>query len=622
VPAGRATEIRRLLAGCRSATGRVELALGVVFILAAVFYVWTAGTSVPLSLNDGAQDRYNLLASALLHLHLSVGPAPAALLHLRNPYDPSLNNSILGGPTDASSLNDDVLYHGQLYFVWGAAPALVLLVPLHLLGFEPSASVTVAVFSVAGLGFALAALRVLIRHIGGLPTWICILAALAVSLGSTIPFILRTPSVTEDVLAGGYCFTMAGVWLAIAALSRGRASVSRLVLMSLCFGLAAGSRPTLGICGLVLIPVYMRLRRTRSRRPLALALGVPLALCAVLLLAYNQARFDQPLEVGSRYQLSGNDAREAPLGRLSYALPGTWFYLSTPPQAMIVFPFVALRPPKATSPKGLAAPEITGGLLPMTPIIAFVALLPWIWRRRRSVLGPLATPLMILAGAGLAMMLLASYEYYAPTERYEVDFATLFVLGALAAWLALCTGPPSARRRLLRIGGAVLVSWGCAAGLATSFFGYGDALETGHPHTWRTLEDLGAPLSTAIDVAIGHPVLAASFTSVSMGATEYVLLPAARGSVTVVSPGKRTATLLVKVERLARTRYRLGVSGPGATNTSYTLPNARQTVAVIVQLGRGLNHFELYPIAASAAESAIGRPVMGIKVLSLAPAGG
>jgi hypothetical protein len=618
VAVARVRGVGRLEAAVRGVS-RLDATLGAVFVLAAVFYVWTAATSVPLSLHDGSQDRYNLLASALLHLRLSVGQAPSALTHLSNPYNPELNRQLLGGPTDATSLNDDVLYHGQLYFIWGPAPALVLLVPLHVLGLEPSASVTVAVYSIAGLGFALGTLRVLIKQLSGVPIWTCALAGLALSLGSAIPFILRTPSVSEDVLAGGYCFTMAGIWLAMGALAGRSASVTRLVAMSLCFGLAAGSRPGLGLCALVLIPVYLRLRSVRARRSLASALGLPIAVCAVLLLAYNQARFDQPLEIGARYQLSGNDARDAPLGRPSYAVPGSWPYVANPPGTTIVFPFIVLSRPKLSSPTGLAAPEVTGGLLPMTPIVAFVAVLPWLWRRRRGALGALLVPLLALSGIGLAMMLLAAYEYFAPTERYEVDFATLFVLGGLAGWLALCAGPPSPRRSLLRIGGGALVAWGCIAGFAASFLGYGNYLATNHPQTWRALEDAGAPLSTAIDNVIGHPVLAASFASIDVGVRHTLLAPGEPDAVTIVSPSARTATLSAVVERLRGTRYRLEIEVPGSASASYAMPAVGKTLELPVRLRAGLNHVVLFPVGLSPAESEVVRPVMSIAGLSVGP---
>jgi hypothetical protein len=640
---------RRLLTARVRSVGRVNLALGVVLLLSGGFYLWTAGTSVPLSLHGGLGDRYNLLASALLHLHLSIGPAPPAIMHLADPYNPEQQSMMMGGVNDASSINDDVLYHGQLYFIWGPAPALVLLAPLHLLGFEPSASVTVAVFAIAGLGFALATLRVLLRQIGDIPIWMCVLAGFALSLSSAVPFILRTPSVAEDVLAGGFCFTMAGIWLATSVLVSRKASWLRLVLMSLCFGLAAGSRPTLALTALVLVPVYLSLRQIRSRRTLLMSLALPVGVCFALLLAYNQARFDNPLQIGSNYQLAGIDSRTAPYGHLSYVLPGLGFYGITPPRPTILFPFIFLRTPQASLAEGVAAPERTGGLLPMAPIVVFLAAMPWIWRRRPELLGRLAAPLLILAGAGIAMALWASYELYSSTERYEVDFATLLVLGGLAAWLSLSKGAPGLsngapdhRHRLLRVGGGVLAAWGCATGLAISFVGYGsNSLAATHPGTWWTLEDIGSPISTAIAIAVGHPVLAAVAVSAenitetasdntNLGTPDspnplvrvagFTLSVGEQAGLTIVSPDARRAALLASVELRPGTRYDVRIHGPGGASYNYQLPRSGGPLEMPVLLHRGLNRLTLSPVVTSVASNLAATTPVLIRNLSVARA--
>lgn len=597
----------------------INLALGGVFLLTAIFYLWTAATSQPMTLHGGPTDRYNLLASAFLHLHLSIGQAPTELLHLRDPYNSEENHYLVGGPTDATSINDDVLYHGYLYFLWGPAPALVLLVPLHLLGFEPSSSVTVFVFAIAGLGFALATLRVLIRQVGNRTLWMCALAGFAVAFSSAVPFILRTPSVTEDTISGGYCFTMAGIWLAISAIANRRASLVRLALMSLCFGLAACSRPALGLTALVLVPVYTSLRPGRSRRELLMTLACPVCVCCLLLLAYNQARFHQPLEFGARHQLSGYYSRTAPIDHLSYALPGAWLYVVSLPRLSIIFPFILLIPPSVSFPEGLAAPEMTGGLLPMAPIVVFLAALPWLWRRRPALLGPLAFPLIILAGAGVVIVLLPAYQFFAPTERYEVEFSTLFVLGGLAAWLAMSMGSRRLRRRLVRIGGGLLVAWGCLMGWAISFVGYGNFLAVNHPDTWATLENMGSPLSTALAIAVGHPVLASvtapglrqhttSHTSLGVGATLFSLRVGAQADFIIVSPDNRRAALVANtVQRhQVEASYPLvtvRIDGPGGASHDYNLPTAGNEALIPIELDRGMNKFTLSPQLTTTAQT-------------------
>jgi hypothetical protein len=615
---------------------RVSLALGIVFLFAAAFYLWTAGTTSPLALHGGEADRYNQLASAFLHLHLSIGPAPTALLRLPDPYAPAQNAAFLSG------INDDALYGGHLYFIWGPAPALVLLVPLHLLGFVPSSSLIVSFFAIVGLGFALATLRVLLRQIGNTTLWMCLLAAFTLVFSSMVPFIVRSPSVNQEAIIGGYCFTMAGFWLAISAMADRRASLGRLALMSLCFGLAAGSRPTLGLAALVLIPVYMSLRSTRPRHQLLMTLATPVGGCFLLLLAYNQARFGQPLEFGTQYQLAGYNPFFVHFAEPSYVPPGAWYYLLSPPRPAILFPFIHFGPPPYSYPVEPPAnylnPEPTSGLLPMAPIVIFLAALPWIWRRRPTLLGPLALPLLILAGAGIAAMLFVSYEFFATTERYEVDFATPFLLGALAAWLALSNHTRGRRRRLIRTSGALLATWGCLTGLAISFTGPNNLLAITHPGTWSTLENIGSPLSAAIAAVTGGPVLAevsaanvlqgvpASYTRLTAEITAFWLNAGERANLTIVSPNTRTAALVGDIipgpELSSDATLQARIRGPGHMRYTYQLPTRRGPARIPVRLTLGVNHITLEPLASKMSQTNPTNPatqgLLAITNLSLA----
>jgi len=590
---------------------RVNVALGVVFLLAAAFYVWTAGTSDQLAFNsvEAHFDPYNELANAFLHFRLSVGAAPAGLVKLAEPYNPE-QNSVFQGLD--GGIHDFALYHGKLFLTWGPAPVIVLLVPLHLLGLQPTASITVSVFATVGLGFALATLRVVIRQIGEQPLWMCMLAALTLALSSAMPFILRRPAVYEEAISGGYCFAMAGIWLAISALARRRASLLRLVLMSLCIGLATASRPTLALTAVVLVFVYWSLRTVRPRRGLLVALIVPLGACVLLLMAYNEARFGSPLENGVTYQLAGIDQNTAPFGRVSYVPPGLWFYLLSLPRITILFPFLVLSPPPISYPGSLPAIYIhqlepTGGLLTIAPIVVFLAALPWIWRRRPAALGRLAPPLLALVGAGVLCLLFLTYEFFSTTERYEVDFTTLLLLGAVASWLTLAHITDGWRRRVVRFGGGLLALWGCIVGLTISFTGYEYLLESRHPGTWRTLQDIGSPVSTALAIVAGRPVLAevAFPTVISLG--EQVNL-------VIVSPDTRTTVLRVEwapVEKidgrlkLASYASSAQVVGPGRTSSTYPIRAGGEGASISLHLHPGLNRVALLP---DIAEASTGQP--------------
>jgi hypothetical protein len=634
----------RLSARARSfAADRVNLALCVVFLLAAVFYFLTAATSRQIVLRGDTQEPYNQLANAFLHLRLSVGRAPAALLRLANPYDPSQNEAIINRfYVNGYSIHDFALYHGRLFLTWGPAPVVVLLVPMHLLGLEPSASVVVAIFSIVGIGFALATLRVLLRQIGNATLWMCVLAAFALALSSVVPYLARRPYVYEAAISGGYCFAMAGIWLAISALAHRRASLRRLALMSLCFGLAAGSRPTLGFTALMLVPVYLSLRSTRPRRGLLMALVVPVGVCALLLVAYNQARFGNPLEYGQHYVLANEDVQTGHWAEPSNVLPGLWFYIVSPPRPLALFPFIGLGPPPVTYPLSLPASYVdtapTGGLLPMTPILLFLVALPWIWRRRPALLGPLASPLLVLAGAGLACVLFLVYQFYGTTERYEADFTTLLLLGALAAWLALSEEARGRRRWLVRTGGGLLAAWGCLIGLAIGFTGSSNLLATALPSAWATLENIGAPVSTAIATIAGRPVLAevsaphlspishVSYTSLSVGTAPFWLSAGEQADLTIVSPDVRGAALLASVAPGAA----LGAGGslwavltnPGHSSHSYLLPPRGGVVRIPVRLSIGVNRLVFSPLASAIKlrnpTTPSTRPLLVVSDLSLA----
>ncbi len=611
----------RLPGRARSLTAdRVSLALCAVFLLGCVFYLLTAATSKLLALSGRANDPYNQLADAFLHLHLSIGRAPAALLRLANPYDPAQNRAIVESfHFHDYPIHDFALYHGHLFLTWGPAPVAVLLVPMHLLGFEPSSSLVVAIFSIAGLGFALATLRVLLTQIGRPALWMCVLAACTLVLSSAVPAILRRPAVYEEAVSGGYCFAMAGVWLAVSAIADRRASLRGLVLMSLCFGLAAGSRPSLAPVALLLVPVYMSLRSTRPHSSLLIALSAPVCGCFLLLVAYNQARFGSPLESGESYQLAAYNARTARFGDLGNVLPGAWFYLVSPPRTLALFPFIRLSPPLPIYPLGFPADyqlsESSAGLLPMTPIVIFLAALPWIRWRRRALLGPLALPLLLMAGAGLVCMLFLAYELFGTTERYEVDFTTLLLFGALATWFALSGEVRGRWRWLVRTSGGLLILWGCLSGFLASFTGNGDLFAGNLPGVWNTLESLGSPVSTAIATVAGHPVLGKVFApnlvvgapirypSLGEGVSAFWLRPGDQADLTIVSPGVRRATVLARVAPGpalgAGATLWVVIGELGSKSSSYPMPVGGGVVHISVLLGPGVNHFVFSPLASA-----------------------
>ncbi|MHB8241800.1 MAG: hypothetical protein ACYDHN_07390, partial [Solirubrobacteraceae bacterium] len=222
-----------------------------------------------------------------------------------------------------------------------------------------------------------------------------------------------------------------------------------------------------------------------------------------------------------------------------------------------------------------------------------------------------------------------SYEYFAPTERYEVDFSTLCVLGGLSAWLSLTAMPRRYLSRTLRVCGGLLALWGCASGLAISFAGTGRVLAAKDPHTWRTLEDITSPISTVIAHVVGRPVLAqltarelvepptTSINALEIGATEFSLSSGEGADLTVVSPGRRQAGLSALIQHQPGADG-IEIDGPGSAVHRYGLPQEEGVVILPVGLHGGVNRLRLSPVLASGEHFGPSAPVLFVKNLAIA----
>lgn len=88
--------------------------------------------------------------------------------------------------------------------------------------------------------------------------------------------------------------------------------------------LAPGCRPQYALAALLLCAVYIWYLRGPRRE--ALWFGAPIAICGFLLLWYNFARFGNPLEFGTSYQLTASTSTRGV--SLHSAKPGGGFLLS------------------------------------------------------------------------------------------------------------------------------------------------------------------------------------------------------------------------------------------------------------------------------------------------------
>lgn len=581
--------------------------LGALALLA--FYVWIADWNGGVfELGRQHEDPYNWLADAFLdgQLHLLLAPS-AELLALPDPYDPAVNA--------AYKIHDLALYDDRYYLSWGPTPALVLFVPFRALPFfgDVNQAFAAAVFAFAGAAFAVACLRVLARRfVPDAPRWALGAAAVALVLGNAAPFMLRRPEVYEVAIACGLCFAMAALYFAATAVLREDdrgPSARRLALASLCAGLAFGARPTLLALGLPLLAAaWFGAGRTLDRRLLAAALG-PLALCGLLVAAYNQARFGAPLEFGQQFQLAGEDQRLKETLQPRYLLPGLFLYFLSRPVLTYDFPYVHLQEELGapfTLPEGYTGVEQTGGLLWLAPILLA---LPAVVLLRRH---PVAKVVGVVAATGLAVVVLVSLALWGTTQRYEVDFASFLLIGALLVWLAF------ARKRVVAVLGAVAIAATALMGTAVGMVGYTSAFSNLPSERTRDLEQgldllpaavakvFGGDEPRIVDVNSGASVIGDGDPGAGVGNPTFTFGTTGITSVEVLAPTPTQLPLAMTVSAGPDARPgpppRFTVTNR-QLNRTVELESADPAAAFLIPVARGLNELDFRVVGSVPADA-------------------
>jgi hypothetical protein len=309
------------------------------------------------------------------------------------------------------------------------------------------------------------------------PRWFASTAVLSLGTAMGSVFLVTRPSFYEVTISAGYFFMMAGFALTAHWLEQDSPRTALRVGAGLCFGLAAGCRPNFAL--LAVLVVVLVAWRSRSHKTRALGFVGPVLLCGVLLAGYNYARFQNPFEIGNRYQLADGVQNQAgSVFGLAKAVPGVYYLLFSPPWIGLHYPFVS--PSQSLSafaslPKGFAVGP-TIGLLWVAPIALLGLLTPIVWRDRRIKgfvkLGSTHFTIVSLYVSALGVMAVYALLGWI-VVRYLVDFAPELVLLSwvlLAAWWQGVRGCSPWQSRLFQcaVAGLTLYSlsldlWMCLA---------------------------------------------------------------------------------------------------------------------------------------------------------------
>lgn len=427
--------------------GREErIVLGLVCIFVIGIFAWSAEPGFHDVTTPRAQDcYYNLLVQGFRDGHLYVKrDAPPGLASLANPYDPAVNKQCIW---DSRYLCHDMSYYqGRLYLYFGATPALTLFWPYSVLTghYMPDRDAVVIFFAIGFLVSAGLLYAIRRRYFPDTSVWIIVSGVMAMGLATGILELVSSCDVYEVAISCGFAFAMlalTGIWKALHEPNR---KTRWLLLASLAYGLAAGSRLSLLFgATILLIPVVQAWRQadgwgSRYRAGLWLVPAIiPIALAGLELMLYNVRRFGNPFEFGWHYELTDIQNTTTRQFSLSYAWFNFRFYFLGPMRWSVHFPFlkmVVLSP----TPPGYGGTEMPySGILTHCPIAWFALAAPL---ALRGVAGKDVSPLRWFAAALGVLFLACALTiclFFAGSSRYEFDFLPYLILLAVIGFFGL-----------------------------------------------------------------------------------------------------------------------------------------------------------------------------------------
>lgn len=455
-------------------SSRVALFLPLVILIVAL-YIWF--------ISVGFWDRwprttahYDMLAEAFLsgQTHLLEEP-DSRLADLPNPYS---DEDRIGIPvvTDAS------YYEGKYYLYWGPIPA-VLIAGAKVLGIDKVGDhVVVFGAALAVLAFSvLIVIRVWSRQTRGLPHWLLAVGIVVVGVAHPLLWVLNRPAIHEAAIISGQAFLLAGLFIAMPAYEDAHYRPFRMLLVGLMWVLAIWTRfsligaVTLFLGFLVLIRIRSGLRG-RSGQSLALhgsMLFAPFIVGAIIIGAYNQVRFDNPIETGWRYHLGGRGDFSQGFDQafhIQLLVPNLYNYIGRHIDTLTVFPYIkpiwgrgSLSPLPLALPDNYYAEQVTGVLI-VTPFVLFAVYLDkWLICHRprssgmqntanntdqRLALNPEFKRLAIVFSLGTVFAALPLVFFAIVANRYMLDATQLLAITAvLGSWAFYYYNRHSVRHR-------------------------------------------------------------------------------------------------------------------------------------------------------------------------------
>ncbi|MBQ9956640.1 MAG: hypothetical protein IJO99_03640 [Ruminococcus sp.] len=389
-------------------------------------------------------DQYYMIFDAFekdqLHIDYEVDERIDAI---ENVYDFSQREQ-----SDAFVLWDFALYQGKYYVYFGAVPVLTFHYPFYFItGKLPPISVACAVFGTMGILFMCLTLTETVKALKIRANLILLLLSMPASVGALGIYDSLNLGVLYSLpILAGLCYLLLSLFMGMKSITQ-KNRILKLIMLFVSgasLALCAGSRPTIAIGAVVLIPLFIGILRNNKlklsdRISQASAFLVPLIAGGCMLMWYNYARFDSPFEFGATYQITVSSV-SANKVRLSDIPLAVYHYFLNMPRPRETFPFIEEQYFMLNNYGAYKYIGPTSGAFMFPFILLGVFTLPLSLRKKRRQLGGGVTVLQrnafILCGVmGAVFLAIVDYSMAGVQQRYVTDIMPPLILAVFSAIL-------------------------------------------------------------------------------------------------------------------------------------------------------------------------------------------
>ncbi len=414
----------------------------ILLFIIAIFFV----IAIFINQNSIEPDDYRIynekFVNSIYHGSLALEIKPSEeLMDLENPYD-DLERSKLERGKDY--LWDMAYYKGNYYVYFGILPLLIFFLPYYIIT-KKYLDMAIVTFIISMFIFILIKeilLKIINRYFPKIPFKFVVCSLIMLCSGSLILYADGMSRFYELAVLSALACVLLGINFILSAVEKENKRYINIFWGSLWLALSVACRPTALLASLLILPYLIQLlveniKKFKSDKKLLLKLliscGIPYITVGILLMLYNYARFENPFEFGSKYQLTVIN-----IGALKsriFAIPtGIIANIFSIPNFISDFPFI-INHNKLLEFYGYYYIEnMIGGVFIIAPICFMNFFIIKANKKTENKELKIIINSLVIVGTLIAIL---SIMMAGSNQRYLIDYAWMFILSGILIFIIL-----------------------------------------------------------------------------------------------------------------------------------------------------------------------------------------